>query len=384
MSDYRDDTVETLTASDEVWGGFKGRLIEDYGYLAAALFVSIGVLHTDQATASDAVVDRPVGMIEEQAGARDEVQGAMRTARLVTDSGVLADRVSHRIGAVLTDTGTLADTLTAAGMSLVVESAAASDAAIGVLHARGTIQETGRVRDVLVRHASGLVEDGAGIEDRATGRLRARVVIEEAAAIADEVPHAHAATGHISEHGTLFDEAAGQLHAISLVEDSAQADAVLVSDEVTGQAWVSEAGNWAMSRYAPFGFEAAAVVDGVVYLAGPDGLYALDGVGEPISGHLRTGKVDAGAFRSRPLYAYLEHTLEGAASVEVALTEDGQQEQAWTFPLEREPAAVLTSGRVPFGRGLRGRHFTFALNLDAKRAYINDMTVLIEPGSRRI
>ncbi len=384
MSDYRDDTVETAVIADDAWGGFKGRMIEDYGYLAAALLVSISVLHTDQATAADAVIDRQVGVIVEQAAAHDEAPGSKRGAQTVTESGAIADRVFHRTRAVLTETAAINDDIRMAAAGLVIESAIASDTATGVLHASGLTRETGRLSDSLVRHANELVAEVAAGSDSVSDRLRARVMLVETATIGDEALSAHAAAGHINETAALSDEAHGLLRAVSLTEEVALADASLVSDEVNGQAWVSEADNWAMSRYAPFGFQAATVVDGVVYLAGPGGLYALDGTAEPIEARLQTGKIDTGGTLSRPLNAYLEYTMDGTASVEVVQTQGGQQEQPWAYPLERGSAAVLTNGRVTFGRGLRGRHFAFALNLSAKQAYINDMAVVIEPGSRRI
>lgn len=385
MSDYRDDTVETAVIGDEAWGGFRGKLVEDYARIAAAMIVSIGVLHTEQAVASDAVIDRHVGMLVEQAAASDEALGAMHVAgATITESGTVRDRVIDRTRAVLTEAGVLADQITIAAGDLVTETAAVSDTLTGVLHAHTTVHEAGRVSDALVRHLAELVAESATAADSVTDRLRAGGLLVEAAALEDETPGAHAAFGHVAEVAALADEASGLLHAATLIEEAAAADAMIVSDEITGQAWVSEADNWAMSRYAPFGFQAAAAVDGVVYLAGPDGLYALDGEAEPIEARLRTGKVDvSGGSLAKPVAMYLEYALAGEIDVTVGQTQSGALQQ-WTYPLPAKPADELTNGRAPFGRGLRGRHFSFELRMAGTSGYINDATVLVEKTSRRI
>ncbi len=384
MSDYRDDTVETAVIGDELWGGFKGRLIEDYGHMAAALFVTIGVLHSEQAAATDAVIDRPVGMLVEQAGVAGEAFGAMRVTGAISEYAVIGDRVTDRLRAVLAESGLITDETIQSATDVIVESAMAGATTTGVLHAGNTLVESGRLSDALVRHASELVAESAVASESIADRLRAKGLLGEVATVSDEILGTHAAFGHVSESAVLSGEASGLLRAASLLEEVALADAIIVSDAVVGQAWVSEADNWAMSRYEPFGFEAAAVVGGVVYLAGPDGFFALDGNDELIAGQLLSGKIDAGDHLARPLNAYLEYTMDGSASMDVVQTQGGDQEQAWNYPLERGSVAVLTNSRIDFGRGLRGRHFTFALNLQAKRAYINDLTVLIEPGSRRV
>ena len=60
------------------------------------------------------------------------------------------------------------------------------------------------------------------------------------------------------------------------------------------------------------------------------------------------------------------------------------QMQSWTYTLPAELAGTLTNGRFKFGRGLRGRHFSFTLRLDGTRGYINDWQTLFAKSQRRI
>jgi hypothetical protein len=141
-----------------------------------------------------------------------------------------------------------------------------------------------------------------------------------------------------------------------------------------------------MSRYAPFTFNGLAVIDGVLYGTTADGVYALSARGEAIEARMATGKVDMGkGVLVHPVAAYLEYELDadGAAVMDVTTTQSGTAE-TYSYPLESEPAAELTNGRIVFGRGLRGRHFSFTLRLTARHAYINDLRVESAPTKRSV
>lgn len=385
MSDYRDDTLETAVARDVAWGGFRGRVSEDYARIAASLFVAIGVLHADQAAASDETFGRHVGFTVEQAAGSDLATGVMHVAAPpIFEVAQARDRVIDRTRATLEEHATIRDDITVRATDVIREQAMLADATFGTLHARVSVFEVGRIRDILVRHVAEVVADSALASDAFITRMRARGLTVESAALLDEAPSAHAALVHVTESVRLTDETTGLLHAASLIEEGATADATIVSHEVTGQAWVSEAENWAMSRYEPFGFEAAAVVDGVVFVSGPGGFFALDGDTEAIEAHLRTGKVDvSGGNLAKPVAMYVEYELDGAVAVTVGQTQSGALQQ-WTYPLPDRPAAELTNARTQFGRGLRGRHFTFELRLTGASGYINDATLLVEKTGRRI
>ena len=115
-----------------------------------------------------------------------------------------------------------------------------------------------------------------------------------------------------------------------------------------------------------------------------DGLYALDGTNETIDGALVTGTLDlSGGPLVHPLGAYLEYALaEGSASMTVTTTQGGAP-ASYDYALPAEPADALVSGRIDFGKGLRGRHFAFALRLTGRSAEINDLIVAVATTKRR-
>ena len=72
-----------------------------------------------------------------------------------------------------------------------------------------------------------------------------------------------------------------------------------------------------------------------------------------------------------------------AASLAVTTTQSGAA-QTYAYPLAVEPAAELTNGRFVLGKGLRGRHFAFELQMQARSGVINDLRVDAAPTKRRV
>ena len=183
----------------------------------------------------------------------------------------------------------------------------------------------------------------------------------------------------------LADSIAGQYHA-----QAATAETVYVIDHLPmsggeGAAWTAPVESWSMSRYDRYPFDSLVVIDGMAYGSGPDGVYALAGGDAEIAARLTTGKLDVGrGSLAHPMYAYLEYELDGQAALAVTQTQSGSGAETWDYPLDAEPADFLTNGRFIFGRGLRGRHFTFDLRLKGKRAHINELQVVADPTKRRV
>ncbi len=384
MSSYRDDINDTAVAADETWGRFRA-LAEDTARMAVALLVGVVLVHTDGATASDEVIDRARLLQVEQAAIGDEASGTLRAADAVVESGRISESVAHRVGVLHTETAAAGDELVAGRREHVTEGAAVSDEVFGVLRTANHVIDVARARDALLTRFAEMVDDNAAVGEAATGRLRASGLVSDTAALSDELVGAGAAAQVLTDTAQVRDEAWGVLRARDLVSDEALIEDHVPGAAAAGQAWTANTENWAMSRYAPWAATSAAVIDGVVYVTTADGVYALDGEGEAIEARLRTGQVDVGRGRlARPISAYLEYELAGTAAMEVAQTQRGAAPEAYRYALPAEDAAVLTNGRFMFGRGLRGRHFTFELTLSGQRAYINDLSVLVAPIQRRI
>jgi hypothetical protein len=255
---------------------------------------------------------------------------------------------------------------------------------LGQRRVRTLVSETAKVSDFSGQFASVVVADQAAASDWSGGRVHALSLAVDTAVLADETFDARqAAAAVVIESAGITSAVLDHLHARDLVIDVAVAEGGPLGDGA-GQAWTANTDTWAMSRYAPYTFTSVAVIDGVLYGVAEDGVHALDGGTDPITGRVATGKLDIGqGVLVHPLATYLEYELDGTAQMDVTSTQSGTAE-TYAYLLAEEPAGELTNGRFIFGRGLRGRHFSFVLRLIGQRAMVNDLRVETAPTKRRV
>ncbi|WP_445286530.1 hypothetical protein [Variovorax atrisoli] len=383
MSSYRDDVQETAVASSSVWLGLAS-ITEEVGRASSALLFGLLVLHSDTAQATDAVFDRPGGIVIERATLSDQVIDTRASHEVIVERAAAGDQALGRLRVVHVDSAQIADQVIERTRSLVVESAIASDAVLAQRRATSMVIEVARIADSAPSFATTLVQEVAQAQDLATGRAHAADLAVAAAMAVDEVIDARQSGAPVAEVARIADELADRLHAVDLVSDGAMADDQMVGEPVRAQAWTANTDSWAMSRYDPVPFTALAVIDGALYGIAEDGVFAID-TPTTQDAVLRTAPVDVGkGVLAHPLQAFLEYELEeGTASMEVTTTQTGEV-QTYAYALQPEVAKRLTNGRFIFGRGLRGRHFTFALRLNAKRGHINDLSVNMTQTKRRV
>ncbi|MFG9301285.1 hypothetical protein [Pseudomonas aeruginosa] len=387
MSDYRDDSNDTAVISDTTWLGLSA-VSEGTARISETVLYGLLVLHTDTAVASDETLDRPAHLLVDQATASDEASDQLRARVLVVETATAADRVTGTLHVLHTDGATASDAVLDRVRSLAVDGARVADEAFGTRHAFTLVLDTVRISDSTGQAASVLVEDAATASDQASGTLRGRVLLVDGATLADEVVDAHQAVQALLVDGArLAALVLDHLAAHDLVTDAVVIeDSTVGGEQDHGQAWTANVDSWAMSRYAPYTFSSLAVIDGKLYGIAADGVYALDGDSDAVAGSIATGKLDVGqGALVHPHTAYLEYELDadGTAAMDVTTTQSGSA-ATYSYPLERELADELTNGRFKFGRGLRGRHFTFTLRLTGRHGYINDLRVESAPTNRRV
>lgn len=384
MSNYRDDTQETAVASATAWGGLTA-IVEESALAVAALMFSVGVMHSADAVAADEVIDKAYSVTIEQAAAVDAVLDTKQGRDLALEQGKAADLFTGRLRVLHTDAAVASDQAMESLRSIVAESALASDQAFPQRSVTTLISESAHASDTSSQVASELVAESAVAADWHAGTTRAQDVLSDAAGASVEVFGGQQAAVPVTEVATVFAQVFDHLAAAGLIEEVAVVTEHGWSNlPEIGQAWTANADGWAMSRYAPLAFTSLAVINGVAYGMSADGVYALDGDTETIGGSLQTGKLDIGrGGLVHPLGAYLEYELNGTAQMDVTTTQSGAAE-TYTYDLPAESAGELTNGRFVFGRGLRGRHFSFALRITGTHGYINDLSVNSAPTKRRV
>lgn len=388
MSNYRDDVNDTAVARDTLLTRTR-TIAESTARVRDVLLFGLVALTVETAAASDGVADKTTSFLTESARVSEQYLHRAYKSNLLVEPGRASDAVAHSVRVLLQESAHAADELQAGVRTVLVERAVGSDEVAGQRYSKQTVQEQGKARDVLVVLQRTLVQDAARGGAAVVDRLRARTLVADAARASDTVLDTVAARPvALMEHARGSDALLGALRARDLVQDLPAVgwDELLSPGMLVGQAWTARTSGWAMSRYAPFAFTGLAVVDGVLYATGPDGVYALDGDQEEIDAQLRTGQLDmTGAVLALPVESHIEYELRGNAWLDVTTTQGGQLAQTYSYPLNARPYSdVLTNARFVLGRGLRGRHFGYTLRLKGQHAYINDWTVLTAASKRSI
>ena len=192
--------------------------------------------------------------------------------------------------------------------------------------------------------------------------------------------------GSIENKLIASDLVISKLTAHNFITDHIYVDDSDLNKSLDGFAWTANTDTWAMSRYDSYQFHDLTVIDGVVYGINDSGVFRVDADSE-VDAKIITGQLDIGQGQLvHPIAAYLEYQLSGnSKKFEVGVsTTQGGAKQTYHYPLQNEQADYLTNGRVLFGRGLRGRHFSFEFKISGQAGYINDLSIDVTPTKRRV
>lgn len=384
MSSYRDDSVDTAIAGDSTWAGLTS-LVTEVALASSALIFAMGVLHSDGAIASDQVLDSRSTLSVDSAAAADQVLDVLHAFNLAKDSARAVDSERGTMLWLHADSALAADVAWHGLRALTTDAAQASDQPLATRRSTSTVTDTASATDAEIRKVADLAEDSVLVSGSTLDSLHAGVVIADSAAASDSVVDSAAAASEVlASSASASSQTWGVLHAADVVADVAVAEGAPAGGSLAGQAWTAHVSSWAMSRFEPYAFSSLVVINGAAYGVADDGVYALDGGLDEVGGRITTGKVDvSGGPLVHPLQAFLEYELDGAAEMAVTTTQSGDP-HTYTYALRPEQAGALTNGRFVFGRGLRGRHFSFELRVTGARAYINDLRINSAPTKRSI
>ena len=251
---------------------------------------------------------------------------------------------------------------------------------------RSVITETLKAQGSCVARYSDFIEDHVTYSEQYTQRIKAKQRVIDTINVNELLKQQRKSQQRINETLMAFDVNQGKNIAKQLVNDLVFIEDDYSKEKQYGYAWTANVDTWAMSRYQDYGFSELVVIDGVLYGVGADGVYRLD-ANSFVDGKLTTGQLDLGqGSLVHPLGAYLEYELSGSSKkleIGVSTTQSGAK-QTYTYNLPTEPSNYLTNGRVLFGRGLRGRHFSFEIKIGGLYGYINDFSIDIAATKRRI
>ena len=141
--------------------------------------------------------------------------------------------------------------------------------------------------------------------------------------------------------------------------------------------------NWALSRYDDENTQSLVNYKGVLLRATEQGLFALIGNNDDLTAFVDYGRLDHSRQLTRPDSCLVEYAKQGSLTVTVTETQSGKADN-YTYELPQETADDLTNGRAKFGRGLKGRHFSYRINFNGKYAQIEDAYIDFVTTKRRI
>lgn len=382
---YRDDTMEIAMLTNEAWTTIY-HTVEERAHASESVTLGIGLMVIETVRALETISGNRGFINVETARVSDFIFAQRTAAYAATDVAKIKGSPFLKFSEQIEDSAILTDEAFGSTTNFVVERAKAQVTIVAVRLVSTQVSERAHLKDRFFESQSVLLTETAKLVDFAYHKLRTSEFAIDQVQLTDSILAESSSTDWIVEVAKAVEWMGGKLHAASIVDERAFAYEQILDLDLLGSAWVANMDTWAMSRYAPYNFEGAAVLDGELYLWGADGVY-LEGVsGEVIYGSLTTGKLDMGEKLTHPLASYLEYQLDGETaeiSMSVTSTQSGLP-QSFKYHLPKEQAQHLTNGRIVFGRGLRGRHFSYKLEISGTAAEINALSVEHAPTARRI
>lgn len=441
MSSYRDDTQETIVLSSDAFGKTTSGDVEKFSFTETILSK---VRHNVEEIIrlGDEDLSRRKGRLDSELGFADQVIHTVRKFQLIEEAFILADHSFVKQSELITEDLGLGEIEKATYKAVYVEPFKVADAHFTYKTAFQSISDRLKLSDSLhaLSRSSDLIEERLVLSDSTRDKLKtlivetlglgqeleqynlvhsqvsdsfkiqdnvARIVrerVEESFRISDEFKKLSDTIELVVESLLFSDQVSGQRKVRSLSESSLSfsesiegvkqasssvTELLFLDDEYQDDqeiigAWTTTADGWNMSRYYDYPYEQLIVIDGRLYGVTDTGIEELKHGAQSITAKIKTAKLDLGdGGLVHPDSMILEYSLDGQLSVDVGTTQTGYQ-QTFNYTLKKEPSEYLTNGRVVFGRGLRGRHFEFAVNIEGSTAYINDMVVNITKTKRRI
>lgn len=441
MSNYRDDTQETIVLSSDAFGKVRSGDVESFSFTETILSK---VRHNvdEIIRLSDEDLSRRKGRLDSALGFSEQVFHNVRKFQLIEEVLGLADHSFVKQSELITEDLGLGEVEQVGYKVMHIEPFKVADAHFTYKTAFQSISDRLKLSDSLhaLSRSSDLIEESLVLSDSTRDKLKtlivetlglgqeleqynlvhsqvsdsfkiqdnvARIVrerVEESFRISDEFKQLSDTIELVIESLVFSDQVSGKRKVRSLAESSLNfseliegvkratsnvtelvfLDAEYSDNQNIVGAWTTTADGWNMSRYYDYPYEELIVINGRLFGVTATGIEELKQGAAVIAAQIKTAKLDlGGGGLVHPESMILEYSLDGQLSVDVGTTQTGYQ-QTFNYVLKKEPSDYLTNGRVVFGRGLRGRHFEFSVNIEGSTAYINDMVVNITKTKRRI
>lgn len=386
MAIYRDDALDILYLSDSTWAWMKA-LAEDQVVFSDSNLSRIKAHLEDSFSLTDEITQTgAISIAVDGFNLSDQITGQRIVRSLLSDQVNLFDTAYRFTAENIEDQFTLDDFTCSTTLALSTDSIHFVESISGQRYARIQSNDQFKLTDLANTVELEQVVDSILLGDFTQDKLRAQSYLIDSISFADQDLSSVQLHSHAIDTLQLGDSTQSKLTGRTDSNDYFSIYDELKDSKVYGQAWTANTNTWAMSRYMPYSFDGLSVINGKLYGWNDQGVYMVDQASHLIHGLIETGKLDFGDSLVHPTAAYLEYEMSGQdkqLSIAVTSTQSGKP-ATYSYMLPNEQADHLTNGRVLFGRGLRGRHFSFAISIAATSAKINALSMDFTKTTRRI
>lgn len=386
MAIYRDDALENIFLSDSTWLRLRA-IAEDRIVFSDSNLSRIKAHLEDSFSLADEITQTgAISTAVDGFNLSDQITGQRIVRSLLSDQVNLFDTAYRFTAENIEDQLALDDFTLSTTLALSTDSIHFVESISGQRYARILSHDQFKLTDLANTVAAEQVIDSILLGDFTQDKLRAQSYLIDSISFADQDLSSVQLHSHAIDTLQLGDSTQSKLTGRTDSNDYFSIYDELKDSKVYGQAWTANTNTWAMSRYMPYSFDGLSVINGKLYGWNDQGVYMVDQASHLIHGLIETGKLDFGDSLVHPTAAYLEYEMSGQdkqLSIAVTSTQSGNP-ATYTYMLPNEEADHLTNGRVLFGRGLRGRHFSFAISIAATSAKINALSMDFTKTTRRI
>lgn len=386
MAIYRDDALENIFLSDNTLLRLRA-IAEDQIVFADTAAMTLTVFSEDSFSLADEITQTgAISTAVDGFNLSDQITGQRIVRSLLSDQVKLFDAAFRFTAENIEDQFTLDDFTSSTTLALSTDSIHFVESISGQRYARILSNDQFKLTDLANTVAAEQVIDSILLGDFTQDKLRAQSYLIDSISFADQDLSSVQMNSHAIDSLQLGDSTQSKLTGRTNSNDYFSIYDELKDSKAYGQAWTANTDTWAMSRYMPFSFDGLTVINDNLYGWNEKGVFLMDKPDHLIHGLIQTGKLDFGDSLVHPTAAYLEYEMSGQdkqLSIAVTTTQSGKP-ATYTYMLPNEEADHLTNGRVLFGRGLRGRHFTLEISIAAQTAKINALSIDFTKTARRI
>lgn len=315
MSNYRDDTQDTVIASDKTFIGLRA-VAEEVLKVKDALLFGIAITLSSSAIASDEVIDTSIQVLNDTALASSAVIDSRTGYSLCSDQAKISETVGYGLKELISDSASAHDYLPAGSVTaLTIDAVMVSDGVTATRTAFSMIDETVAAKDSVTAIEHDLNSDSVSVSDSVSDRLKAVQLVEDGAGANDN--HTGTLTSVVTDSVRMSDDIIAQRIANSIIDD-----AVLATDTVSSSYYDVLPDSASITDFIADKQQARNIIVG--------GAFASDDVIDNIN---QNSVIREGAFIDDEVIDAINATvliIDNAVIEDEAVSVGGVQGQAWT------------------------------------------------------